>query len=73
MNPGDRLELTQQLDPHSPLGRGLRGTITNIREHPALGFTQVDIDWDNEASRLTLVLPDDIGKFRMIMTRHDDI
>ncbi len=54
---GDRIRLIHMPEDPDPIAYGSLGTVRAI--HPHLGWTQVEVDWDN-GRHLMLSLPDDV-------------
>ena len=59
---GDRIELISMVDDPDPVPNGTQGTVVFVNE-TSMGFTQVDVSWDNGRTLMLCTPPD---QFRVI-------
>lgn len=58
MKIGDRVELIDMPDDPSPIPVGTKGTVERINDVKGLGFTQVQVKWDNGRTLMLSIPPD---------------
>lgn len=58
IKPGDKIVLVEMPDDPNPIAPGTKGAVRNVWPQPAMGFTQIDVEW-NDGSKLMLSVPPD--------------